>query len=73
MYRSTELLNHVDAVGITVGHNGSIYYYSKPSKKIEDSDFAVGFRKNKMYNGIRQYEKAMEELAKQFDFDFRIL
>ena len=68
-----ELLNHIDAVGITVGHNGSIYYYSKPSKEIKDSDFAVAFRKNKMYNGIRQYEKAMEELAKQFDFDFRIL
>lgn len=68
-----ELLTHGNAVGITVGHDGSIYFYSKPSGEIKDSDFAVAFRKCKMYNGIRQYEKAMEELAKQFDFEFRIL
>ena len=29
-----ELLVHNDAVGITVGHNGSIYYYTKPERTI---------------------------------------
>ena len=68
-----ELLDHKNASGITVGHNGSIYYYSKPTKKITDFDFVVAFRKKKEYNGVKQYEKAMEELAKQFGFVFKIL
>ena len=68
-----ELLTHKNTVGITVGHDGSIYYYSKPSSKITNFDFAVAFKKNKKYNGVEQYEKAMEELAKQFNFIFRRL
>ena len=68
-----ELLTHSNTVGITAGHDGSIYYYSKPSSEITEFDFTVAFRKNKQYNGYEQYEKAMEELAKQFDFEFRRL
>ena len=68
-----ELLTHSNAVGITVGHNGSIYYYSKPSRRITDFDFNIAFRKNKQYNGFEQYEKTVEELAKQFGFKFEVL
>lgn len=68
-----ELFSHNNTVGITVGHNGSIYYYSKPSRMVTELDFAVAFKKNKMYNGVEQYERAMMELARQLEFDFKIL
>lgn len=29
------LCNNKNVIGITVGHNGSIYFYSKPKQKIE--------------------------------------
>jgi hypothetical protein len=68
-----ELLNHSRTAGITIGHNGSIYYYSKPLRKITEFDFVIAFKKSKKYNGIEQYEKSIEELAKQFGFTFSIL
>lgn len=68
-----ELLNHKSAVGITMGHNGNIYYYTKPSKELTKFDLGVAFRKTKAYNGNNWEEKAFEELAKQFDFEFLIL
>lgn len=68
-----ELLNHENAVGITVGHNGNIYYYTKPSKEITNFDLSVAIRKNIMYNGTRRAEKALETLAKDFGFEFYIL
>ncbi len=68
-----ELLNHNDAVGITIGHNGSIYYYTKPNKIIEKKDLDVAIMKNKKYNIITAYEKALEELSMKFEFEFKIL
>lgn len=68
-----ELLNHKNAVGITVGHNGNIYYYTKPSKEITKFDLSVAIRKNLVYNGSRRAEKALETLAKDFGFEFSIL
>ena len=68
-----ELLTHESAVGITVGHNGSIYYYTKPNKKIKKFDLIVANRKTKGYNGIIADEKVLEELSKQFGFEFRKL
>lgn len=68
-----ELLNHKNAVGITVGHTGSIYYYSKPNREIEKRDWAVALRKIEWYTGNVKEEKAMEELAKNFGFEFKIL
>lgn len=67
------LLEHERAVGITVGHDGSIYYYTKPERKIEKADERVAFRKVKEYSGIYKNEKALDELAKQFGFVFRKL
>ena len=68
-----ELLSHSNTVGITVGHNGNIYYYSRPSSRISDSDFRVALLKNKSYNTEKQSEDALYELAKQFNFEFSIL
>ena len=68
-----ELLDHNDAVGIVAGHNGSLYYYTKPSRKITKFDLSIAMRKTKQYNGVRAEEKAIEELARQFGFEFKIL
>ena len=67
------LLENKDAVGITVGHNGSIYYYTKPNKIIGQRDFRVAAMKCEMYNGIEYREKILEELARRFSFEFRRL
>ena len=67
------LLENDDAVGITVGHNGSIYYYTKPSQRIEQRDFRVATLKCKMYNGIEYREKILEELSRRYNFEFRSL
>lgn len=68
-----ELMNHKEAAGITIGHNGSIYYYSKPSRNLGVRDYTVAAMKCSMYNGIERREKILEELAKRFDFEFRRL
>lgn len=67
------LLSNKDAVGITVGHNGSIYYYTKPNGIVEQRDYRVAAMKCGMYNGTEYREKILEELARQFDFEFRRL
>ena len=68
-----ELLKHENAVGITVGHDGSIYYYTKPDRKINAIDETIAIRKNKNYNGIELEEKIIEELSHQFNFEFKKL
>ena len=68
-----ELLSHSNTAGITVGHNGSIYYYSRPSKKLTEQDLRVALLKGKSYNKSQRYEDAMKELASKYGFKFRIL
>ena len=68
-----ELLRHNNVVGVTAGHDGSIYYYTKPNKKISEFDFQVAYRREKEYNGILRYEKTLERLSEEFGFDFRKL
>ena len=68
-----ELLNHEDAVGITVGHDGSLYFYTKPNKEITKFDLNVAMRHSKNYNGTVNDEETMRYLAKNFEFTFKIL
>ena len=63
-----ELLNHKDTSGITVGNNGSIYYYTRPSKKIREFDVSVAKRKCKGYNEYEYMEEILKELSKKFNF-----
>ena len=56
--------------GITVGHNGSIYYYTKPKMKIPELDYNVKVRHFKQYDEITCLEKTMEELSEEFGFEF---
>ena len=66
-----ELLSHKNAVGITVGHNGSIYYYTKLEKYITDSDVRIAIRRTIEYNGNINEEGIMMQLAKQLNFVFK--
>ena len=69
-----ELLNHENVAGITVGHKGSLYYYTKPNGHIEEYHFTVAKMHNKKYNDKTLIdEKAMSCLATQYQFDFRVL
>ena len=59
-----------NVAGITVGHNGSIYYYTRPNKKITDADFSIAMKRYSRYTEITGFEKALEDLAKDYDFTF---
>lgn len=68
-----ELLSTPDALGITVGHDGSIYLYSAPSREIKESDVSVASRKQKWYTDDEKInqELILETLKKEFDFQYR--
>lgn len=67
------LFANENVAGITVGHNGSIYYYSRPKKIIPDKDFKVALMKYSKYTEITGFEKALEELSQEFGFELKKL
>lgn len=67
------LVKNKHASGITVGHDGSIYYYTRPREEISPSDFDVAIRKNSQYTEITNMEKALEELSESYGFKFKKL
>lgn len=68
-----ELLKTPKSAGMTVGHNGSLYYYTAPSRIIESSDYLVALSHFPEYNGHARIEKAIERLAEEYDFDFIVI
>lgn len=69
---NTLLLNK-NAVGISAGHDGSLYYYSKPNKKITKKDLAVAEMHFLEYNYLIRQEMALNLLAERFEFVLRKL
>ena len=67
------LLEHQFVSGITVGHNGTVYYYSRPSREISEFDWAVELRRFKEFSESTSMEKALEALSHKFGFIFVIL
>lgn len=59
--------------GITVGHDGSVYYYTRPQKEVEILDYRVALKKYKRYNEVTGNEKALELLAEKYGFTFKKL
>ncbi len=59
--------------GITVGHDGSIYYYTRPNKAISSFDFDIAMRRYKMYTETTGMEKALEDLSEEYGFIFKKL
>lgn len=67
------LLENDGVSGITVGHNGSLYYYTKPTKEIPKTDYFVKMRHYNMFDETTNIEKALESLQEQFGFTFKKL
>lgn len=67
------LLKNENVSGITVGHNGSVYRYTRPSKEISDIDWNVALRHFKEYTEITSMEKALVALSREFGFEFEII
>ena len=64
------LLLNENVCGITVGHNGSVYYYTKPNNIITQDDWDVTMMHFKKYSEITAMEKSLEILSKAFEFEF---
>lgn len=62
------LMENKNIAGITIGHDGSIYYYTRPLKKILKSDFAIASSHYSRYSEITATEKALEDLSVKFGF-----
>lgn len=62
------LLKNKNVSGITVGHDGSIYYYTRPKKLISQFDFDVALREYSRYTEITGMEKALEKLKEKYGF-----
>ncbi|MFS1663341.1 minor capsid protein [Streptococcus sp. zg-JUN1979] len=61
--------------GLTAGHDGSIYWYTRPNKRISKtviSEYANQIDKFKKmgYNEVVAQEKTLELFSEVFDFDF---
>lgn len=67
------LYRNQNVSGITAGHDGSIYYYSRPEKIISEFDLSVAQRRYKEYTQVTGMEKALEDLSKEYGFVFRKL
>ncbi len=67
------LLRSERAAGIVVGHDGSVYYYTKPETEIPEEDFKVAIRKYKRYTEKTAQEKALDELAERYHFTWKKL
>lgn len=67
------LVRNKYVTGITIGHDGSIYYYTKPKKLISTADFEIAMRKYSRYTDITGMEKALEELSRTYEFKFEKL
>lgn len=67
------LIRNKNVSGITVGHDGSIYYYTRPKKEISEFDFNIALRHYKEYTDVTGMEKALDELQKEYGFKIQKL
>lgn len=67
------LYRNRNVYGITAGHDGSVYYYSRPEKIIAEFDLSVAQRRYKEYTQVTGMEKALEDLSREYGFVFKKL
>ncbi|MBQ9840332.1 MAG: hypothetical protein IJO78_01920 [Erysipelotrichaceae bacterium] len=67
------LLNNSNASGITIGHNGTMYYYTKPNREIDVEELDIALKHFSMYTEATGIEKALELLSKRYGFVFKKL
>lgn len=64
------LLDNINVSGITVGHNSSIYYYTRPNVTISDDDWNIALRHFNKFSEVTSMEKALDLLSKKYGFSF---
>lgn len=67
------LLGNVNIYGITVGHDGSLYYYTRPKEAINEIDYKVKLRHYKNLPEVDCIEAALMDLQEKFGFTLRKL
>lgn len=67
------LVKNKNASGITVGHDGSMYYYTRPNKEIQYTDYTLSLMKYSKYSEITSIEKALFDLQEKYGFTIRKL
>lgn len=67
------LLRNKNVAGITIGHGGSVYYYSRPNVMIPEIDYNVAMRHFKGYTEVKAMEKTMQLLSLKYGFEFKKL
>ncbi len=67
------LMRNKNISGITVGHDGSLYHYTRPKKTISDDDFNIALKHFSGYTEITAMEKTLELLSKKYGFKFEKL
>lgn len=64
------LLKNKNVSGITVGHNGSIYRYTRPNKEIPLYEWNIAMKHFKEFSETTAMEKSLEILSRKFEFIF---
>ena len=67
------LIRNKSISGITVGHDGSIYYYTRPNDTIPKDEWTVALKHFNKFQETTAEEKAMELLSKKYGFIFKKL
>lgn len=67
------LVKNKNISGITVGHDGSIYYYTRPKKELLKSDYISKIYEYKEFTENTAIEKALNDLQSDFGFIFKKL
>ena len=67
------LLKNKNVSGITIGHNGTVYRYTRPDRAIPEDDWIIEMRKLKDFSEMTSMEKALEILSQRFGFEFERL
>lgn len=67
------LLNTKHASGITVGHDGSVYYYTRPNNEISRSDYNIAMHRYNKYSEATNIEKALIDLSSVYGFTIKKL
>ena len=67
------LMQNINISGITAGHDGSVYYYTRPTRMIPPDEFEVALRHFKGFTEKTAMEKALESLQDKYGFTFKKL
>lgn len=57
--------------GVIVCHDGTIFTYTKPSKKISELDYKTFLTKHRRFSKMTMEDKGFQELGEVYNFEFR--